>query len=352
MRFFRDLTTMRVGGPTGEYEVATSTAELVDRVRSADARDEPLLIMGGGSNLVVSDSGWDGVTVRAASTEIDVDTTIVTADAGVEWDRLVEHTVSQGLSGLEALSAIPGTVGASPVQNVGAYGALTSDVLQSVTLLDRESDQIEEWPAARCGFGSHRQSAFKHTDRYVLLRVRFGLRRSSQSAPVRYEALAAELGVALGGTASIDDVRNAVIRVRTRRGSVVDPADPDTWGVGTFFINAVEPALPPAVAEAVAKLPEGSRPVYDDPAGVKIASGWLVQGAGFPRGYGREWGRGSVTLSKKHFAALSNQSGDATTLEVMQFAAHIRDVVEDRWGVRLRPECHLINCSFEDGVLA
>src|SRR4051812_13636613 len=339
---------MRVGGPSREFEEARSTEALLELVRTADARHVPLLVMGGGSNLVVSDAGWDGLTVKIASTDVEVDGTRVTADAGVDWDTLVALTVAEGVSGLEALSAIPGTVGASPVQNVGAYGALTSDVLESVTVWDRDTNQVEEWKNAQCGFGSHRQSAFKHTDRFVILRVTYQLRRSEQSAPLRFGSLVDRLGIDAGGTAPVGDVRAAVTRLRRERGSVVDPSDPDTWGVGTFFINPVEPVLPPAVAETVAELAEEQRPVYPDEQGVKIPSGWLIQNSGFPRGYGTEWGRGSVTLSKKHFAAVSNHTGDATTLEVMRFAAHIRSVVQERWGIRLRPECHLINCSFDD----
>lgn len=348
MTLLREMTTMRVGGPAGEFEQARSTEELLALVSGADARGTPLLLLGGGSNLVVGDAGWDGLVVRIASTGVEVDGTAVTADAGVDWDGLVALTVAEGLAGLEALSAIPGTVGASPVQNVGAYGALTSDVLRSVTVLDRSTGRVEEWPTERCGFGSHRQSAFKHTDRYVILRVRFELRRAAQSGPLRFGSLVDRLGVEPGGTAPIGDVREAVTAVRRERGSVVDPDDPDTWGVGTFFINPVVPVLPEPVVAALAGIPEDRRPVYPDPEGVKIPSGWLIENAGFPRGYGREWGRGSVTLSNKHFAAVSNHTGDATTLEVMRFAAHIRAVVEQRWGVRLRPECHLINCSFDD----
>ncbi|MBV9821730.1 MAG: UDP-N-acetylmuramate dehydrogenase [Actinobacteria bacterium] len=344
------MTTMRVGGPAREFEEARSTEALLALVRKADADGTPLLLLGGGSNLVVGDAGWDGLAVRIASTGVEIDGSTVTADAGVDWDGLVALTVAEGLAGLEALSAIPGTVGASPVQNVGAYGALTSDVLASVTVLDRATGQIEEWPNERCGFGSHRQSAFKHTDRYVILRVRFELRRASQSGPLRFGSLVGRLGVEPGGTAPIGDVREAVTRLRRERGSVVDPDDSDTWGVGTFFINPVVPVLPEPVLAALAAVPEDRRPVYPDPEGVKVPSGWLIENAGLPRGYGREWGRGSVALSHKHFAAVANHTGDATTQEVMRFAAHIRTVVEQRWGIRLRPECHLINCSFDDGL--
>lgn len=348
MTLLRDLTTMRVGGPAREYEEAKTTDALLELVRSADDAQVSVLVLGGGSNLVVGDSGWDGVVVRIASEGIDVDGDMVRADAGVNWDALVAYTVDEGLAGLESLSAIPGTVGAAPVQNVGAYGSLTADVLRSVTVYDRRTGQVEEWDNARCGFGSHRQSAFKQTDRYVILSVTFQLRRSVQSNPLYFPALLDKLQLPVGGTAHIADVRQAVTDVRRSRGSVVDPSDPDTWGVGTFFINLVEPALPPRLEAAVAALPENQRPTYPDPLGIKIASGWLVQHSGIPRGYGAEWGRGSVRLSTKHFAAVCNFTGDATTFEVMRFAAHIREIVRAHWDLSLRPECHLINCSFDD----
>lgn len=335
---FRALTTMRVGGPIREFVEATDTGALVDFVRAADARNVPLLIMGGGSNLVVSDAGWDGLTVRVASQGIDIDGTTVRADAGVNWDRLVALTLEEGLAGIEALSAIPGSVGATPVQNVGAYGALTSDVLSSVLVYDRESSSVEEWGRERCGFGSHRQSVFKHTDRYLVLQVTYELRRSSQSAPIRFGELARRLDVGPGGTADVGDVRREVIALRRQRGSVLDDDDPDTWGVGSFFINPVLRTVPEAARDS---------PMYPDPLGTKLPAGWLVEQAGFPPGYGRDWGSGTVALSSKHALAISNRGG-ATTQDVMRFAKHIRSGVEQRFQILLGPECHLVGCSLDD----
>ena len=334
----RELTTMRLGGPTRDFAQPTETCELVELVRRADQAATPVLLMGGGSNLVVADAGWDGLTVKVATTGVQIEGTSVRADAGVDWDSLVLATLEQGLAGFEPLSGIPGTVGGAPVQNVGAFGTVTSQLLTSVTVYDRHTGEVSEWPNDRCGFGSHRQSAFKHTDRYLVLRVSYQLRRSRQSGPVHYADIVQRLGIEPGATADTGDLRQAVLAARTARGSILDPADHDTWSVGSFFINPVLDRVPPQAAAS---------PSYPDPLGIKLPAGWLIQHAGFAPGYGREWGRGSVRLSSKHALAVTNR-GDATTAEVMGFAAHIRAGVEASFGIRLGPECHLVNCSFED----
>jgi UDP-N-acetylmuramate dehydrogenase len=336
---FADLTTIKVGGPTERFEVAESTEHLLDLVREADARDRSkLLIMGGGSNLVVGDAGWDGLTVQVRSSDLRVDGNLVTADAGVEWDSVVVASLAAGLAGLESLSGIPGSAGGTPVQNVGAFGTLTSQVLQSVRIYDRATGEIEVWGSDRCGFGSHRQSVFKHSDRYVVLSVTFELTPSAQSGPVTFAKIAQRLGIEIGDTAPTKDVRAAVLAQRRVSGSIYDPTDPDTWGTGSFFINPVRRVIPPAARAC---------PTYPDTLGQKMAAAWLIHNAGFAPGYGLDWGRGSVALSSKHALAVSNR-GDATTAEVMAFAAHIRAGVEQAFDIRLGPECDLINCSFDD----
>lgn len=331
---------MHVGGPTREFMIAKTTSDLVDAVKASDASGTPVLVLGGGSNLVVGDTGWDGLTVKVATSTIDMDDNIVRADAGVEWDDLVALTLEQGLAGLEPLSKIPGSVGGTPVQNVGAFGSLTSELMKSATIYDRRTQQIEHWPADRCGFGSHRQSVFKHTDRYVILDVTYQLHRASQSRPIVFDSLLNRLDLPSGATASTTDVRAAVIEARREKGSVYDPADHDTWGTGSFFIN-------PVLTEVPIRASQEQVPTYPDVRGIKLPAGWLIHRAGFPPGYGSDWGRGSVTLSSKHALAVSNR-GDATTGEVMAFAAHIRAGVEARFGIRLGPECDLVNCSFDD----
>ena len=349
---FAALTTMRVGGPIANLVTAQTTAEVLDTVRQTDARNPAdLLVFGGGSNIVVGDGGWPGTALQIVSDGLRLERADLIADAGCDWDRVVVASIDAGLSGLEPLSGIPGSAGATPVQNVGAYGVLTQDVLRSVEVYDRHTRQIETWSAAQCEFGSHRHSIFKHTDRYVVLTARFRLQQSTQSMPIKWPSLFEKLGIVKGGTAPTKDVRAAVLELRGEKHMIYDPSVPDTRGTGSFFINHVTSteAAARAVAEGCPTYPDPPRG-RPDPGRVKLPSGWMIEHAGFPAGYGADWGRGSVRLSSKHALAVSNHSGDATTAEVMAFAAHIREGVERAFGLRLGPECHLINCSFDDAV--
>jgi UDP-N-acetylmuramate dehydrogenase len=333
---FAELTTMRLGGPASEYEVAYTSEQLVALIREADAASKPVLVMGGGSNLVVGDQGFEGLVVQTAMSGLTVHSEDVTVDAGVEWDTVVETSLDAELAGLEPLSGIPGSAGGTPVQNVGAYGALTSDLLRRLTVYDRATGTIKQWAPDRCGFGSHRQSVFKHTDRYVVLDVAFQLTRSTRSAPIHYAGLAERLGIVPGATAPTREVRDAVLALRRERGMILDADDHDTWSVGSFFINPVLTSVPDKARDC---------PRYPDPAGIKLSAAWLIDHAGFPRGYGHDRGRGAVALSSKHALAVTNRS-NATTAEVMEFAAHIREGVEQRFDIRLGPECDLVNCKF------
>ncbi|MGQ0777427.1 MAG: UDP-N-acetylmuramate dehydrogenase [Pseudonocardiales bacterium] len=331
-----ELTTMRLGGPAGEYEAVRTTEDLVALIREADAVGKPVLVLGGGSNLVVGDQGFEGLVVQVATSGLTVDGERVTVEAGVEWDTVVTTCLDAGLAGLEPLSGIPGSTGGTPVQNVGAYGTLTSDLLSRLTVYDRATGTIEQWTPDRCGFGSHRQSVFKHTDRYVVLDVTFQLTRSTGSHPIRYAGLAQQLGIAPGTTAPTRDVRDAVLALRRKSGMILDADDHDTWSVGSFFINPVLTSVPDKARDC---------PQYPDPAGIKLSAAWLIDHAGFPRGYGHDWGRGAVALSSRHALAVTNR-GDATTAEVMKFAAHLQEGVEQRFDIRLGPECDLVNCKF------
>jgi UDP-N-acetylmuramate dehydrogenase len=333
---FADLTTMRVGGPIEHLLMATTTEHAIYLIKDADAAGAVLLVMGGGSNLVAGDVGWDGTVIKMSSAGFSIDGELVTAEAGVEWDDVVSATVAEGLAGLESLSGIPGSVGGAPVQNIGAYGALLSDVLESLSVYDRHTGRVERWPPERCGFGSHRQSAFKHSDRWVVLEVSMRLRRSDQSNPVTFPHVAERLDIEVGGTASPADVREAVFAQRRDRKMVLDPDDHDTWSVGSFFIN-------PVLAEVPARA--WQCPTLPDIKGTKLQAAWLIHQAGFEPGYGRDWGNGTVALSTRHALAVTNQGG-ATTGDVMKFAAHIRDGVAALFDIRLNPECHLINCSY------
>lgn len=329
-----ELTTLRLGGPAGRVVEATSAEDLVDLVRSADAAGEPVLIVGGGSNLVVGDAGWDGLVVLVRSDGFHPvqagDSVRVTVAAGRPWDAFVATTVEREWSGLAAMSGIPGLTGATPIQNVGAYGSEVSDVVVGLRVLDRHSGAVEDWEPDRCGFG-FRTSAFKHTDRYVVLTVTFGLRRSADSAPVRYLEVARRLGVEPGETAPSRDVRKVVLDLRRSKGMVLDAADQDTWSVGSFFVN---PFVSPE------QVPDGC-PNFVVDGRIKLSAAWLIENAGFGKGFGLDRGRGSVALSTKHTLALTNR-GDATTGELLDLARVIRDGVEARFGVRLRPEAHLV----------
>jgi UDP-N-acetylmuramate dehydrogenase len=328
-----DLTTLRLGGPAGRIVTASSSGELVDAVRSADSAGEPALVVGGGSNLVVSDEGWPGSVILVRHTGVDAgrdgDGVRVTVQAGVPWDSFVAISVREGWSGLAAMSGIPGMTGATPIQNVGAYGSEVADVISVLTVLDRVSGATEQWPPDRCGFG-FRTSAFKHTDRYVVLDVTFALRRGTDSEPVRYLELAHRLGIDAGGTAPAERVRDVVLSLRRSKGMLLDPDDHDTWSVGSFFVN---PFVTPD------RVPDGC-PNWVVDGQVKLSAAWLIENAGYPKGF-RAAGAEHVAVSSKHTLALTNRGG-ATTADLLTLAREIRDGVHSAFGIRLRPEAHLV----------
>jgi UDP-N-acetylmuramate dehydrogenase len=330
-----ELTTLRLGGPADRVETGSTSAELVDIVRQADADGESVLLLGGGSNLVVGDDGWPGLVVRVASQDIRTDGDTLTVAAGVEWDSLVRYTLAHGLSGLETMSGIPGLVGATPVQNVGAYGAEVADVLTGLTVYDRDAKLVEAWSPDRCEFG-FRTSAFKHTDRYLVLDVTIRLVKSAESRPIRYLELARQLGVSQGESASAMKVRETVLELRRSKGMVLDPADHDSWSVGSFFVNPLLDVVPDAAAGC---------PRWQTDGRTKLSAAWLIEQAGFTKGYGLDHGRRTVSVSTKHTLALTNRGG-ATTAELLELAAEIRSGVELKFGIRLGPEAHLRNCTF------
>lgn len=334
-----ELTTLRLGGPAGRIEVASSSDELVALVAAADAAGEPVLLVGGGSNLVVGDAGWPGVVIRVASDTItrqDLDgEQLITVAAGVSWDELVAQTLADGLAGLETMSGIPGLTGATPVQNVGAYGSEVSDFLTGLRVYDRQSRTVQCWSPEQCQFG-FRSSAFKHTERFVVLDVTFRLARSAWSRPIRYLELAQRLGVEPGAGAPLDEVRATVLQLRRSKAMVLDEADHDSWSVGSFFVNPLLDEVPAAA--------EGC-PRWQTDGRTKLSAAWLIERAGFPRGWGLDRGRGTVSVSTKHTLALTNRGG-ATTAELLALAAEIRAGVQSRFGIRLGPEAHLRNCTF------
>ena len=283
-----ELTTLRLGGPAARVAAAHGVDELVDIVRSADAAGEPVLILGGGSNLVVGDDGWDGVVVLVRCDDVDVHDPATTSwsppTRAMPWDDARRPVRREGWSGLAAMSGIPGLTGATPVQNVGAYGSEVADVIAGLDVLDRQTGDVEHWDPELCGFG-FRTSAFKHTDRYVVLRVSFRLARSPLAPPVRYLELARRLGIEPGAGAPSAQVREVVLALRRSKGMVLDPDDHDTWSVGSFFVNPF--VAPDARAGRLPAL--GRR----RPA-IKLSAAWLIENAGFGKGYGLDVGAGRV----------------------------------------------------------
>ncbi len=346
------LTTLRVGPVVRRLITCASTEQVVAVVRALDTESRggehcPVLVFAGGSNLVIADTLTDLTAVRLATSGITIDGNLVRAEAGAVWDDVVVSTIEHGLGGLECLSGIPGSAGATPVQNVGAYGAEVSDTITRVRLLDRGSGEVRWVPGGELGFG-YRTSALKQAGHAeteipsVVLEVEFALDTSRRSAPLRYGELAAALGVSSGERADPRAVRQAVLALRGRKGMVLDPDDHDTWSVGSFFTN---PVVAPDVYERLAAGvgdAQGPVPHYPAPDGVKLAAGWLVERAGFSKGFPDD-PTARCRLSTKHALALTNR-GDATADEVIALARLIRDGVRDVFGVTLKPEPVLLGC--------
>jgi UDP-N-acetylmuramate dehydrogenase len=319
-----DLTTLGVGGPIDRLVEAEDAAELVAAVRDADESGRPLLLLGGGSNVVAPDEGWPGDVVAVRSRGIGRRGAEIEVQAGEPWDDVVAFTVAHGLAGIEALAGIPGSTGATPVQNVGAYGQEVAQTITAVRVHDRAEKAERVLTPAECGF-AYRDSRLKQEPgRFVVLSVTFGLHESSDSRPVGYAELAKRLGVGIGDTAPLADVRAAVIELRRGKGMVLDPADPDSRSAGSFFTNPIVP-----VAQSVSGCP--SWPAGDGQ--VKLSAAWLVQSAGFGRGTRQ----GHVGTSSRHSLALTTEPG-ATAAELLAFAARIVAAVQEQFGVTLVPE--------------
>ena len=341
-----DYTTLRLGGPARGFVRASTEDELIDAVRAADAAGEPVLILGGGSNLVVSDEGFDGTVVQVATRGVGRDggPGVLTVAAGEDWDAVVARSVAEGLAGLECLSGIPGLTGATPIQNVGAYGQEVSETITQVRVYDRVTGDVLEIPNERCDFG-YRTSRFRGAERFVVLSVTFRLAVQVLSAPVRYAELAATLGVPVGGQVESAEARAAVIELRQRKGMVIDPADPDTRSAGSFFVNPVLDAPALAAVEAAARVrcgPDTRVPRFGAGDGlVKVPAAWLIEQAGFGKGYNPGDG---ARISAKHTLALVN-AGTASTAALLALAREIRDGVRDAFGVSLAPEPVLVGLT-------
>jgi UDP-N-acetylmuramate dehydrogenase len=336
----RRHTSLRLGGAARRWVEATSEDELVAAVGAADEKGEPVLVLAGGTNVVVADEGFSGTVVKVATrgSRSDVDDSsdptcsgaTVTVAAGERWDDVVAEAAARGWIGIEALSGIPGSVGATPIQNVGAYGQEVAQTLARVRVWDRRLKGVRTFAAADCGFG-YRTSRFKaDPGRHVVLDVTFQFRQGKLGAPVGYAELARTLGVSEGERAPLADVREAVLGLRRSKGMVLDADDHDTWSAGSFFTNPVV---------AAADVPQGA-PAWPQAEGVKTSAAWLIEQAGFHKGYGA----GRVRLSTKHTLALTNL-GNGTTTELLALAREIRDGVEARFGIRLVNEPVLVGCT-------
>ena len=331
-------TTFRLGGPARRFVEATTEQQLIDTVADCDSRGEPVLVLGGGSNVLIADEGFDGTVVKVATRGVraeaaDCSGAQLEVAAGEVWDDLVARAVAAQWSGMETLSGIPGSVGAVPIQNVGAYGAEVATLIQRVRTWNRAEGAIRTFAAAECGFG-YRDSRFKREKgRHLVLRVDFQLPLGELGQLVRYPELARALGVAVGQRAPASRVRETVLAIRRRKGMVLDANDHDTWSAGSFFTN---PILTP---EQAASLP-AEAPRFSAGEGVKTSAAWLIQHAGFPAGHGS----GPARLSTRHVLALTNR-GHAATADVLALAREIRDGVRERFGITLVPEVNLVGVS-------
>ena len=334
-----DHTTLRVGGPADRFIIATTERELIDVVTDCDERGEPVLVLGGGSNLLIADEGFRGTVVRVGTNGVKADVSscggaAVRVAAGENWDDFVAHAVSQEWGGVEMLSGIPGSVGATPIQNVGAYGSDVSQTITSVRTWDRQERTQKTFPLTECGF-SYRSSRFKREPgRYVVLEVSFQFPLGSLGAPVAYPELARHLGVDLGRRAPSAAVREAVLAIRGGKGMVLNPDDHDTWSAGSFFTN---PILSAADAE---RLPEEAPKFPGADGTVKTSAAWLIQHAGFAKGHGTD----RATLSTKHVLALTNRGG-ASADDLINLAREVQAGVLEKFGIGLVPEVNLVGAS-------
>lgn len=348
-----ELTTLRIGGrPRALLECASAEA-VVEAVRALDEAGRPVLVLGGGSNLVVAGGDLDLVVVAVRNREIEyLDTqneagaVIVRAGAGLTWDDLVADTVARGYGGLECLSGIPGSVGATPVQNVGAYGVEVAQVLHRVRWYDRATG-VDEWVTPDALGLAYRTSVLKNTDRAVVLEVEFRLDPAGRSEPIRYGELASRLGVEPGERTSPAVVRSTVLELRRGKGMVLDDDDEDTWSAGSFFTNPVVrdedlPAVRSRVAGRLGQGPAEAMPAFAADGGTKLSAGWLIERAGFGKGHPSS--SSPARLSTKHTLALTNR-GAATADDVIALAREVRDGVREAFGVELRPEPVWVGCS-------
>jgi UDP-N-acetylmuramate dehydrogenase len=330
-------TSLRVGGPAKSIVNVSTEAEIIAAIEAAG--ESPLLIIGGGSNVLISDSGFEGTVIHIANNqaESEVDAcsgATLTIGAGEDWDQFVATTISRGFAGLETLSGIPGTVGAAPIQNIGAYGHEVSEFITRVRTYDRQARAIKTFTNAECEF-EYRSSHFKkHPGRYIVLSVQFQIRTGEISTPITYAELAKKLGIAVGEKAPVIDTRNAVMELRASKGMLLNPSDQDSWSAGSFFTNPI------VSTEIASALPEGAPKWPTADGRVKTSAAWLIERSGIDKGQSH----GGARISTKHVLALTN-SGNATAEELIQLAREVRASVQEKFGITLEPEVNLVGLA-------
>ena len=327
-------TSLRVGGPATKIVQVSTEAQIVAAIE--EAGDTPILIMGGGTNVLIADKGFEGTVIRISnnSVQAEVDAcsgATLTIGAGEDWDSFVQTTITSGFAGLETLSGIPGTVGASPIQNIGAYGHEVSEFITRVRTYDRQEKALKTFTNGECQF-SYRNSYFKaHPGRYVVLEVQFQLRIGEFSDPITYLELSKKLGIEPGDKAPVLATRAAVLELRASKGMLLSPDDHDSWSAGSFFTN---PIISQQAADA---LPDAAPKWPLNDGRVKISAAWLIENAGMHKGDEV----GGARISTKHVLALTN-SGDATAADIAELAKRARNQVKEIFGITLEAEVNLI----------
>jgi UDP-N-acetylmuramate dehydrogenase len=326
-------TSLRVGGPAKKIVHVSTEAEIIAAIEESEG--SPILIMGGGTNVLIADSGFDGTVIHISNDSIQEEMdacsgATLTIGAGQNWDDFVQTTIDRGLAGLETLSGIPGTVGAAPIQNIGAYGHEVSEFITRVRTYDRKEKQVKTFTNSQCEF-SYRSSHFKeHPGRYVILDVAFQIRQGEISDPVTYVELSKKLGIEPGEKASVVSVRSAVLELRASKGMLISE-DPDSWSAGSFFTNPI------ISQQAADSLPNATPKWPLNDGRVKISAAWLIENSGMQKGDAI----GGARISTKHVLALTN-SGSATASDIAALAKKARDHVKEKFGITLIAEVNLI----------
>lgn len=337
MADLNQYTSLRVGGPAKIFISVATEDEIIAAIEAAG--DAPILILGGGSNVLISDQGFDGTVIHIANnqaqSEVDACSgATLTIGAGENWDEFVAATIARGFAGLETLSGIPGTVGAAPIQNIGAYGHEVAEFITRVRTYDRVAKAVKTFTNSECEF-EYRNSIFKRTPgRYIVLSVQFQIRRGEISTPITYAELAQKLGIEVGQKAPVVDVREAVLELRGAKGMLLDADDHDSWSAGSFFTNPI------ITAEVASSLPAGAPQWPLDDGRVKTSAAWLIENSGIAKGRAL----GGARVSSKHVLALTN-SGSATAEEIAQLAREVRASVLEKFGITLEPEVNLIGIT-------